>query len=63
MKYASSGNAIRRNLPTPLTSFVGRSREMAEIKRLLVPPAHRGGTNVRLLTSIYFSHVIPQAGP
>ncbi|HYQ99620.1 MAG TPA: winged helix-turn-helix domain-containing protein [Casimicrobiaceae bacterium] len=31
----SSGEARRSNLPGPLTSFVGRERELVEIKRLL----------------------------
>ncbi len=42
------------NLPIPLTSFIGRKREMAEVKRLLTPfltpsPASPG-EGVRLLT-------------
>ena len=42
------------NVPVPLTSFVGRQREMTDIKRLLVPlpcKAREGpGAGVRLLT-------------
>ncbi len=30
------------NLPSPLTSFIGREREIAEVKRLLSPPVGRG---------------------
>ncbi|MFN8490698.1 MAG: tetratricopeptide repeat protein [Caldilineaceae bacterium] len=45
------------NLPIPLTSFIGRTRETAEVKRLLIAAhigqsqaAHVGKSEVRLLT-------------
>jgi DNA-binding SARP family transcriptional activator len=40
------------NLPIPLTSFIGRQRELAEIKRWLapLPSSNRAGSPVRLLT-------------
>ncbi|MCE7984268.1 MAG: hypothetical protein DYG89_24095 [Caldilinea sp. CFX5] len=39
------------NLPVQLTSFIGRTQEIAEIRRLLVSPAgERTGEGVRLLT-------------
>jgi predicted ATPase/DNA-binding SARP family transcriptional activator len=49
---APSREAMLTNLPTPLTSFVGRQREMAEIKRLLDPSGlgDPKGLGTRLLT-------------
>ena len=38
----------RHNLPVPLTSFIGREREIAEVKRRLSPEG--AGEGVRLLT-------------
>ena len=44
--------ALLTNVPVPLTSFVGRQREVAEIKRLLDPSGLRDpkGLETRLLT-------------
>jgi non-specific serine/threonine protein kinase len=43
---ADAEEAPRTNLPIPLASFVGRQREVAEIKRLLDPD----GSGIRLMT-------------
>ncbi len=43
--------AALTNLPTPLTSFIGRQQALAEVKRLLTPtPWPKAGEGVRLLT-------------
>src|SRR5688500_20122486 len=39
-------NAVRHNLPMPATSFIGREREVAEIKEMLAKP------DTRLLTML-----------
>jgi predicted ATPase/DNA-binding SARP family transcriptional activator len=53
----SEGGALEArltNLPIPLTSFIGRQRELAEIKQLLIPLSQSGrgarGEGSRLLT-------------
>lgn len=40
------------NLPIPLTSFIGRTRETAEVKRLLSPSPSDSASHTRLLTLI-----------
>jgi transcriptional regulator with XRE-family HTH domain len=46
-----SPSAPRHNLPTQLTSFIGREREIAEVKRRLTPtPSRQAGVGVRLVT-------------
>ena len=46
-----SGNEVsKNNLPTQLTSFVGRHREIAEIKQLLVPADDRPAARLVTLT-------------
>lgn len=49
---APSREALLTNVPTPLTSFVGRQREVEEIKRLLDPSGlgDPKGLSTRLLT-------------
>jgi predicted ATPase/serine/threonine protein kinase/class 3 adenylate cyclase/Tfp pilus assembly protein PilF len=43
---------LPNNLPIQLTSFVGREKELAELKRLLSPDAARGRPTFRLLTLV-----------
>jgi predicted ATPase/DNA-binding SARP family transcriptional activator len=53
-RISAHDRAVLTNVPIPLTSFIGRQREMAEIKRLLSPLPHEAGKGLgvgpRLLT-------------